>query len=54
MVYSPCQALRIMYKKIRQALIDRGWDEWMAGMTAQKIDDIGAETIRDILNEILG
>ncbi len=42
-----------MYEKIRKALIERGWDEWMAGMTAEKIDDIGAETIREILNELL-
>ncbi len=42
-----------MYGKIRQALIDRGWDEWTAGMAAEKIDDVGAEEIRDILNELL-
>jgi hypothetical protein len=42
-----------MYEEIRQALIDRGCDEWTAGMTAEKIDDVGAEEVRDILNELL-
>ncbi len=42
-----------MYEEIKQALIDKGWDEWTAGMTAEKIDDIGAEEIKDILNELL-
>lgn len=42
-----------MYYEIRQALLDRGYDEWMAGMTAEKISDVGAETILEILQELL-
>lgn len=42
-----------MYEEIRQALLDRGYDEWMAEMTAEKIDDAGAETILEILQDLL-
>ncbi len=42
-----------MYNEIREKLIELGYDEWIAGMTAEKISDIGAETILSILQEIL-
>ena len=42
-----------MYEKIKNKLIENGWDEWTAGMVAEKIVDVGVIEMRDILNEIL-
>jgi hypothetical protein len=41
-----------MYEAIKDKLIENGWDEWTAGMTADKIANVGAEEIRDILIEL--
>jgi hypothetical protein len=41
-----------MYDKIKQALLDRGYSDWLAGMTAEKIDDCGAEVIKEVLDGI--